>query len=70
MRVPDPKRGEGEGRGKKPIFIQNNSRVSRVRGVHLEGHTPKGEGQNLIRGDHKGRSKIFQYLQNSDVRQN
>jgi hypothetical protein len=30
-------------------------------GVHLEGHTPKGEGQNLIRCDHKERSKIFQY---------
>ncbi len=67
--VPDPKRGLGEGRGKKPIFIQNTSRVSSVRGVHLEGHTPKGGVQNLIRGDHKGRSKIFQYMQNSDVNQ-
>ncbi len=60
--VPDPKRGLGEGRCKKPIFTQNTSRVSSVRGVHLE-------GQNLIRGDHKGRSKIFttQYMQSSYV---
>ncbi len=27
----------------------------------------EGEGLNLIRGDHKGRSKTFQYMQNSDV---
>jgi hypothetical protein len=40
-----------------------------MRGVNLEGHTSKGEGQNMIRGDHKRCSKIFQYMQNSDVHQ-
>ncbi len=40
-----------------------------MRGIHLEGHIPKGEGQNLNRGDHKGHSKNFQCMQNSDVHQ-
>jgi hypothetical protein len=50
-----PKGGLGERRGIKQFSPS-------VKGVHLE-------GQNLIRGDHKGRSKIFQHLQNSDVLQ-
>jgi hypothetical protein len=57
-----PKGGLGGGEGQKPIFTQNTSIVSSMRGIHLEGHTPKGEVLNLIRGDHKGRSKTFQYM--------
>ncbi len=62
-----PKQGLVGGEGQKPIFTQNTSIVSSMRGIHLKGHTPKGDGLNLIRGDPKGRSKTFQYVQNSDV---
>jgi hypothetical protein len=62
------KQGWGRaGEGQKPIFIGYTSRASNVRGVTLEGHTSKWEGQNMIRGDHKRCSKIFQYMQYSDV---